>query len=124
HGSEQFALCNIFEYIASSACLKGVKKVIRFFMYSDKNHTGSGRCLFDTATRSQAIQFRHAYIEEGEIRLQTAAKLQSFKTISCLSYHFQSSMAGEQSSQTGSGKIMVVSDHQLCRSRFASEGWI
>src|SRR6266567_3776785 len=83
----------------------------------------SSGCVISLSTKpaapGQTIHLWHAYVDQGEIRLQAAAERQRLATICRQSYHLQSSLTGEHSTQTCPDKLIVISDHQPCWSRLS-----
>ena len=112
HRGDEFALCYVFEDITSGTCFERLEEVLGIFMDRDENHAGTWALLLDAAAGGQAIHLRHAYVDQGEIGLQAMAERQRLAAICRLAYQLQSPLTGEHGTQTGPGKLMVISDYQ------------
>src|SRR5215469_11747220 len=79
-------------------------------MYGYQNHAGSLALLLDGTASCQAIEPRHANIDQSKFRLQPTTKLQRLATVCGLTNQLKSALVGEHGMQASPGKLMIVSD--------------
>ncbi|VVN70582.1 hypothetical protein PS685_05009 [Pseudomonas fluorescens] len=68
--------------------------------------------MLKQACGAQAVEQRHADVEDHDVRQQPFAQLDCFLTIAGLTDHFELRVTRQQGDETGARDFMIISEHE------------
>jgi hypothetical protein len=109
-GGEEDAVGVVFEDVTAGAGVNDLLNEVFGFMHGEDEDFGIGRGFVNAASGLDAVEERHADVEDGDMWLEFGGFFDGIAAVSRLSANFPAGMGLEEGAEAGANNGVVIGD--------------